>query len=205
MTARVKHFGSELDAIEHCSREEICDPALPACIDVVARDLANDGRPLPALFSTLLTRPDISPEVGRALIARAAQVKGLPVKAVASGIETVSSPYAVRLGSATYMDRDGSFLKKGKRGDFESISNFSARIISAKPGRGANPVLDVKLTAGNGSTNFSITDAAFNNPQRLWKAIRSAANEAGLPYPIMTTVPDRKLLPEIIRGTRGKE
>jgi hypothetical protein len=48
-----------------------------------------------------------------------------------------------------------------------------------------------------------MTDAAFNNPQRLWKAVRAAAQKASLPYPTMTAVPDRKLLPEIIRGTRA--
>jgi hypothetical protein len=203
INARVKHFDSDLNAIEGCSREDICDPSLPACVDVVARDLADDGRSLGALFSTLLIRPDISAEVGQELVARTAALKGMPVEEVAAGIETVASPFAARLGNDRYLNRGGVFLKENKHGKFVPISNFTAQIVGPKDRNGTNPMLNIRLTTVAGCTSFSMTDAAFNNPQRLWKAVRAAAQKASLPYPTMTAVPDRKLLPEIIRGTRA--
>lgn len=203
---RVVNFHSSEAAQAECSsRSVICDPGHPSCMEWVANHLARDRRPLHTTLSTILTNPAISPAVGKELIARTAELQGLDVASVAARIDNASNPFGLQLGGATYLCRDGRFLKKSKRKTFGPISNFAVRITSPRPHRAANSKLDLELTIGADRIQVTVSDAEFNNPQRLWKAIRSAAGAAGLGHPVMSAVSDRKLLPEIIRGTHGPQ
>jgi hypothetical protein len=63
--------------------------------------------------------------------------------------------------------------------------------------------LDVVLTSDGRQVHFGVSELQFNNSNRLWRAARMAAASAGLPYPQMTAVPERKLLPELVRGSHA--
>ena len=199
---RGKSIGSGMDA-EHLSRESICDPNLPSCLETVARNLVDDERPIHALLSTTLANRNISPAVGKELIARVASLTGGDEASLVALMDDDSNPYALHLSTGTYTCREGRFWKKGKRGDFTPISNFSARVLTTRPYRTGNPMLDVEVSIGAEVVVVATSEAAFRNAQRLWKTIRTAGQKSGLPYPAISTVSDRKLLPQIIRGTCG--
>lgn len=183
-------------------RRQLCHAQTQGSVDVVARDLANDGRSLPALLSSTLANPAITGAVGRKLTETAAALKGESIGQVEAGVDVQSSPYAVRLGSGTYLCRNGVYLKRKKAGGaFGPISNFSVRIERTEPHRRDNPQLELKLVVNGGAAYLKVSAALFQNSVRLWKSLRAAAAAAGLATPLFFTVPDRRLLPEIIRGT----
>ena len=119
-------------------------------------------------------------------------------------VELRSNAFCFRLNGALYCVRDGQFWKKKKRDrEFAPITNFALRVEYSRPHRAGNNILDVVLTSQGRQVHFDMTEQGFNNASRLWRAVRITATSAGLPYPLMTTVPERKLLPELVRGSHA--
>ena len=183
-------------------RTTLCPAESNDCLEVVARDLARDSRSLPALLSGIMANPAIASSTGEKLVERAATERMEPLEATVAALNVQSSPYAVRIGAGTYLCREGGYLKKAKNGSFIPISNFNVKIAGSQAYRRGNPSLDLRLNVGGRLTALSVTEAVFDNSVRLWKSLREAAREAGLDTPQVFTVPDRRLLPEIIRGTQ---
>jgi hypothetical protein len=202
---RVKRFGQvddELKCLERIEKAQLCDPNAPTCLDVVASSIARDPRDLSLALNTVLAKPHITPAAGRALTSKVAQLRGVAADDLAERIELRSNPYVFRIGDALYACR-GQFFRKKRDREFQSISNFALRIESEKPYREGNVILDLVLVMDGRHRPFTVREAQFNSPQRLWKAIRMAARDADMPYPVMTAVPERKLLPELVRGSHA--
>jgi hypothetical protein len=184
------------------TREQICDPGLPSCLDMVAERLARDSRPIPPVLSTALAKPWVTQRVAQEVIARVCQLRGIEVSSIAQSIEAASNPYGFQYKGAVYICRNDQIWKRAPRkSQFEPISNFTAR-IAYRDTRAGNNLLHIQLKVGTGIATLCITEAVLDNPHRLWGAIRVAAEKAGLERSTIFTPGDRKLLPEIIRRTR---
>jgi hypothetical protein len=185
------------------TKDGLCDYRHRLHLDYVADALVADGRPLHRLLSTVLSDRTIPPATGQNLVALVANRAHLLKDDLAASIEINSNPFAVQIRSATYACREGKFFKRtAKAKEFVPISNFSVRIEGTRSGVPGNPALDLVLSIGSRSTTLSLTELIFRNSKKLWRAIRTAAAANGMESPMMYSVPDRKLLPEIIRGTQ---
>lgn len=202
---RVPWLGNDVNfAAKGLTKGKLCNGQHPQHLDFLAAAIVADGRPLRSMLATILGDRTIPLATGQELVAKIASRANITKDELAAAIEINSNPFAVQIGKATYTCREGKFFKRAaKAGEFVPISNFSVRIEATKPGVGGNPALDLVLSIGPRSTTLSVTELVFRNSKKLWRAIRIAATTAGLDVPMMYTVPDRKLLPEIIRGTHA--
>jgi hypothetical protein len=204
LVTRFRQLDPELKNLENITKQELCPAKAQQCLDVVTEEIANDSRDVQLVLNETLAEPHVGERAGRAVVARVAQLRGIPVEELANMVELRSNPFCFRLNGALYCVRDGQFWKKKKRDrEFGPITNFALRVEYSRPHRAGNNILDVVLMSQGRQVHFGMTELEFNNSNRLWRAVRMAAASAGLPYPLMTTVPERRLLPELVRGSHA--
>ncbi|MCB1131699.1 MAG: hypothetical protein KDN05_11250 [Verrucomicrobiae bacterium] len=189
-----------------------CQPGVNAiirageAIGVVADhvvDRARNADPI-SYLQAVLEKPWIAPRVAehltRAVCGRLGDRSGDLI--VQSGATDRILPCTIR--GTTYLCRNGIYVKRRGRQDFEPCTNFSLR-IERSAFDGEEPVHQMRLLMEAGTAGFSVTDDEMRDGAKLLRKAVAAANYGGIrEFPQVMDPSDLKHLPRIVQDTQLK-
>jgi hypothetical protein len=191
-----------MPSLERMTRQELCSPDLPDCIDdVTGRIIHGSKETMVGRLSTVMGRPWITGEAKRELLQKCAAGAGIGEEILLNQLGAETNPYALLDKGRLFVCRNGKYIMKDRRDRFSEISNFSIRSIAKTINAKGDAIHDLRLSVDGQTTTFSVTDAVLDSPPRLWREARRAAALAGLPELIMTNAQHRNLLPCLIKST----
>jgi len=174
--------------------------------DRIVEQSETDSHAL-ACLDSMLGKPWVGEAAAASLSAAVRGRLGSDFDALARESGGVSAVLPFAGDSATYLCRNGLYLKAGDRGrvSFRPCSNFSLRIEeSSADGEGGALGHRVELRMQGATTRFRIDDSVFQSGPRLMERVTRAALAAGFPHlPNLATPADLRLLPSIVRGTQS--
>ncbi len=188
--------------LDGITREKLCSPDLPNCIDDVAGRIVHGSKEtMMGRLSTVMGRPWITGEAKRELLQCCASEAGITVDNLIDQLEADANPYGLLDKGRLFVCRNGRYFMKDRKDRWSEISNFCLRTVNRVIDRRGDATHELLLSVDGLTTTFLVTAALLDSPPRLWKEARRAAALAGLPELLMTNGQHRNLLPSLIKST----
>jgi len=192
-----------LPKLEDIRNEEF--PAIEYLVEMIVCKTESDSHAI-AYLDSVLKKPWASPAISAVITAALSRRLGRPLDDLVRQMGAVQSILAFHGDKATYLSRNGLFLKTTDRGrtNYRPCSNFSLQIEESSTDGRAILGHSVQLRMGQMRTTFRIDDSDFQDGRKLMSKATLAALAANCPsLPNLTSPSDVELLPLIVRGTQS--
>ena len=186
------------------ARNWLCYPGLPACMDVVAAEVLEGKQgTIGSRLYEVISKSNVSDEIGRELLEYCSSRTGIAQEELIRKLDPYPSPYALHSQGRLFVQRNGIYLMRDRKGRWQEISNFSISITETFVRPIGDKIYELMLSIDRALTTFRVTVAVLENSSRLWQAASRAAALAGLPEMIMPNNQHRRLIPSLIKRTAG--
>ncbi|MGJ8641827.1 MAG: hypothetical protein ACSHX9_00335 [Luteolibacter sp.] len=157
-----------------------------------------------AYLQTTLEKPWISSSAGRRLTDTVAAKLGQSAAALITRAGASDRILPCTIRGTTYLCRNGIYVKKRGKQDWQPCTNFSLRIEESISGE-EEPLHQILLLMESGSESFSLTENELQDSKCLIQKAVAAASSGGFQdLPRVLDPTDLKRVPQIVQSTQLK-